>query len=1318
MKRKLLAALLALLMVLSLLPAAFLPETAVAEDGPIDQAIVQGGAILHCFDWSYNAIKAALPDIAAAGYAAVQTSPVQQPKDYNAAWTTGADEWWKLYQPLGLRIAPDADGTPSSWLGTRDELASLCAAAENCGVKVIVDIVANHLANDGESAGTFAHVSPDVDSDLYHAEYFHTYSDNIRDDNRFTMTQYHMWMPDLNTGNAYIQTQVLNLLKDCIDCGVDGFRFDAAKHIELPNDPAVNGVVYASDFWPTVINGVREYADEELFIYGEILGSAGTDIANYTQYMAVTDNATGNAARENAVGKNAGGLANYVYYKGAAPRDSVLWAESHDTYMDNTTSSVSDANIVKTWAIVGARADSTALFFARPNATMGAASSDTTWKSAEVAAINLFKNHFNGTTEYVASEGSVAYVERGTNGAVICNLGSNAAVSVTAHRIKDGAYTDQISGNAFTVANGVISGTVGSSGVAVVYDPNTAASDSIAASPLYLKPSENWKKDGARFAMYVFNGEGGAWVSMTDADGDGIYEAELPQGEWTKVIFCRMDPAASANNWDNKRNQTGDLVPPSGANLYTVPEDAWDGSGDSGNWSMYGSASAGGEGYYLVGNMTGWNVNPAYKMTANAGAETEEYSFTIDLTTASQFKVVYSADGSATTTWFPDGYGNNYGQNGEITENGTYTVYFRPNHDGGQDWFYSCIYAAFEGASQNEGAGYYIVGNMTGWAINSAYKLTRTAAETEEYSIDVDLTTASQFKVVYSADGTALTQWFPDPSDNYGQNGEITESGTYTVYFRPNYDGGQDWFCNCIYVEKKGAETLADGFYLVDADDPTVENIDPAYQLTKFGTDGHVFNDNTAYVLTGNFGTDTYQIVMVASGAIVPFANGQPPVVTTTGVTETVYLEMANATMYDEWCTGVSSLTGYCLNIGNTPIPQVTADHLFTETAEAGVYKLDRKLYQTSIFVFEVQNGLYVGRYPNLGYDDPENSYLLDYDRYGNGERMARVYFRPDGQGDEENGWYKGFFTDKLLNDVTIAATENGTVTADHTAAVEDGTLVTLTVAPAPGYLLDTLTLTYNDMYWEPHTIEPAPDPEDGTKFTFEMPIYDVTVTAAFAPQPEQKPVLYGEDVDSMDVLVKEDGRILYRYDVRVKGLPDEGIQMNSAQIFLTFDANELAVNRTDGPVNWLISNADGKLFVDWASDQTVPVRNGDVLLSVYFERIGTAETVAVAFTENALGNSSELSFVQDGALTEKEAETIDGSITFVDFLFGDANCDEKVTAADAAAVLRSLVGLSELSMRGAIQADADGVDGISAQDAATILRYVVRLIETLPAEP
>ncbi|MBQ6940688.1 MAG: starch-binding protein [Alistipes sp.] len=102
---------------------------------------------------------------------------------------------------------------------------------------------------------------------------------------------------------------------------------------------------------------------------------------------------------------------------------------------------------------------------------------------------------------------------------------------------------------------------------------------------LYLQPNANWNVDNARFAAYFF-GNGETWVDMTLVEGEtNIYAVTVPNG-FESVIFCRMNPGAAANNWDNKWNQTADLsVPTDGTNLYTVPEDTWD-KGD-GVWSVY-----------------------------------------------------------------------------------------------------------------------------------------------------------------------------------------------------------------------------------------------------------------------------------------------------------------------------------------------------------------------------------------------------------------------------------------------------------------------------------------------------------------------------------------------------------------------------------------------------------------------------------------------------------------------------------------------------------------------------------------------------------
>ncbi|MBQ9186393.1 MAG: DUF4957 domain-containing protein [Prevotella sp.] len=102
--------------------------------------------------------------------------------------------------------------------------------------------------------------------------------------------------------------------------------------------------------------------------------------------------------------------------------------------------------------------------------------------------------------------------------------------------------------------------------------------------------------------------------------------------------------------------------------------------------------------YYLVGNFTGWAVDETYSLQANTEAAEgiEEYMITLDLEADAQFKVV-KVDGES-QTWYPDGMGNNYGENGELTQGrGNYTVYFRPNADGNDDWFYGVIYVAYNG---------------------------------------------------------------------------------------------------------------------------------------------------------------------------------------------------------------------------------------------------------------------------------------------------------------------------------------------------------------------------------------------------------------------------------------------------------------------------------------------------------------------------------------------------------------------------------------------------------------------------------------------
>lgn len=98
---------------------------------------------------------------------------------------------------------------------------------------------------------------------------------------------------------------------------------------------------------------------------------------------------------------------------------------------------------------------------------------------------------------------------------------------------------------------------------------------------IYLKPNSNWTQANARFAVYTWS-NGDKWVDMKDSDGDGIYEV-LKSDVYTNIIFCRMNPGTSTNDWTARWNQTSALtVPTDGKNLYTIAANTW----DNGTWSV------------------------------------------------------------------------------------------------------------------------------------------------------------------------------------------------------------------------------------------------------------------------------------------------------------------------------------------------------------------------------------------------------------------------------------------------------------------------------------------------------------------------------------------------------------------------------------------------------------------------------------------------------------------------------------------------------------------------------------------------------------
>lgn len=429
---------------------------------------IQNGNILHAFNWKMSEIKEYAPQIAAAGYTTVQISPIQQTK---AAGNAGsyATDWWSFYQPTDMRIGND--------LGNEADLKAMCTELHKYGIKVIADVVTNHVQN-CESRADQNKINATLRGYCRRTPTGTLLSATDASRNSQTKNDLDAQLPDLKTEDTgYQQYVITNLLNPMLNAGVDGFRFDAAKHIETPDDGAD-----ASQYWPNVTNAIKQ-KNSNAFIYGEVLDSAGKfNISSYTKYMSVTDFKYGATVRSALTSKSASSLPNYGY-SGSSKNQNVLWVESHDTFCDSTSTKLTRAQQIQGWAIVGSRKDAPALFFIRSNCEsldskgfikydeyIGAPGAAPTWKDKTVVAVNKFKNFFQGKSETVTANGSYFCVQRDKTGMVIVNIGGGAGSVNQSCSMNNGSYVDRVSGNTFQVSGGKITGTLGSSGVAVIYN--------------------------------------------------------------------------------------------------------------------------------------------------------------------------------------------------------------------------------------------------------------------------------------------------------------------------------------------------------------------------------------------------------------------------------------------------------------------------------------------------------------------------------------------------------------------------------------------------------------------------------------------------------------------------------------------------------------------------------------------------------------------------------------------------------------------------------------------------------------------------------
>ena len=240
--------------------------------------------IVYSFPETLNKTSEKLETIKNQGFDAIQLPPIQPLKEEDPT------VWWKAFQPIGFKIG--------NAYGTKEELIALTEKCKKLGLRVYADAIINHMGADNNNP-----LEPNelVDPILRNNSSYWKEKVKIKDwHNRQDVIHHCMDLPGLNVYNKDVEDMIVNFLNELIDCGISGFRFDAAKSIGLPSE--------GYRFWPNLIYRLKVYG---LFLYGEVIFEENPKIIDeYANYMYVLGN-----------------------YDGSNRASMVKFIETHDTYL-------------------------------------------------------------------------------------------------------------------------------------------------------------------------------------------------------------------------------------------------------------------------------------------------------------------------------------------------------------------------------------------------------------------------------------------------------------------------------------------------------------------------------------------------------------------------------------------------------------------------------------------------------------------------------------------------------------------------------------------------------------------------------------------------------------------------------------------------------------------------------------------------------------------------------------------------------------------------------------------------------------------------
>lgn len=270
--------------------------------------------IVHLFEWPWASVAGECTDVLGPlGFGGVQVSPPQE----HVVLPDRGFPWWQDYQPVSYQLVTRR--------GDRDGFAAMVQACHAAGVKIYVDAVLNHTAGGaspapGSAGSSFTHY--DYPAVPYTAADFHHCGRNGNDDiqnynDHFEVRHCELVdLADLATDTGAVRGRLTAYLEDLMSLGVDGFRVDAAKHMDVADLAAIFGGLQQP---PIIYNEVIEGGP------GEISPTEYIGIGDVTEFRY--GDVVGNGFRD-------GNMANLDQLAGQmalAGDDAIVFIDNHDT---------------------------------------------------------------------------------------------------------------------------------------------------------------------------------------------------------------------------------------------------------------------------------------------------------------------------------------------------------------------------------------------------------------------------------------------------------------------------------------------------------------------------------------------------------------------------------------------------------------------------------------------------------------------------------------------------------------------------------------------------------------------------------------------------------------------------------------------------------------------------------------------------------------------------------------------------------------------------------------------------------------------------